>query len=132
MRSRLYRRPKLNTRKIYEKLVKNYVKYWRHALKLDNWTITSEVVDEYDSYASMHTSPTSSTCELKILNPDNVPKEWKGVRDLEVTVVHELLHTRWHYAVRSAKRDDHLEQAIEATAISMVAAKRNVKIEEIK
>ena len=53
---------------------------------------------------------------------------------MEVTVVHELLHLRFFYCLPNHETDEfmpHVEQAIETTAIAMVAAKRGVNIKEI-
>ena len=71
---------------------------------------------------------------IKFLHPKAIEdSEGTAVSDLEVTVVHELLHVRFvHCHPHSRKFNPHIEQAIETTATAMVAAKRNVSIKEIK
>ena len=57
-----------------------------------------------------------------------------AVKDIEVTVVHELLHLRFFYCMAKHENGEfmpHEEQSIETTAIAMVAAKRGVSIKEI-
>jgi hypothetical protein len=72
---------------------------------------------------------------IEFLHPEALEDEGRtAVRDIEVTVVHELLHLRFFYCLPSHEVDEflpHVEQAIETTAIAMVAAKRNVSIKEI-
>jgi hypothetical protein len=72
---------------------------------------------------------------IEFLHPECMEEDGRtAVKDIEVTVVHELLHLRFFYCLPNHEKDEflpHVEQAIETTAIAMVAAKRGVSIKEI-
>lgn len=77
-------------------------------------------------------NPDHQFCRIKILDPEKVPKDWYGIRDLEVTIVHELLHARLLYALGVKSANCHAELAIEVIAISLVSNRRGVKIEDLE
>jgi hypothetical protein len=90
------------------------------------------VVDDIEDYADSTIKPMQSQVYFRFLDPDFMTEDMTAVRDLEVAVVHELLHLRFFYChPHSGKFNPHIEQAIETTAIAMVAAKRGVSIKEI-
>ena len=90
------------------------------------------VVEDMEDYADSTIKPMQSQVYLRFLDPNFMSENMTAVRDLEVAVVHELLHLRFFYCTsHSGKFDPHIEQAIETTAIAMVAAKRGVNIKEI-
>ena len=70
---------------------------------------------------------------MEVLDPEFMDETHTAVHDLEVTVVHELLHLRFFYCTpHTRKFNPHVECAIESTALAMVAARRNISIKEIK
>lgn len=73
-------------------------------------------------------------CLIEFLIPEKIPDDWWGCRDLEVTLVHELLHTRLMYFSAESKRSNnwHLELAIETIAKALVAARRGIDLEDLK
>ena len=69
---------------------------------------------------------------LSVLDPEKIPEEWRGCKDLEVTVVHELLHARLLFCEdRSKSKHWHLEMAIETIAKALVATRRGITPEEL-
>ena len=72
------------------------------------------------------------TIKLEFLHPKCYPEKWQTSgekQDLEVTVVHELLHTRFIYC---SKRGHQEEMAVETVAQIMVALKRGITVEELQ
>lgn len=129
----------------YQRVTEDLLKFWQHHLHLDNWNIKVKVMDDISQMgdcSGLNTQhPSFQEARIRVLNPDKIPEDWGefGKRDLEVTLVHELLHTRFIYCIPHPK-DNPLnkllhyqeEQAIERTAIALVAARRGVLPEDIK
>lgn len=114
---------------------KGYVKYWQKQLRILDWKIEIEVKDdvtEFDAYAQMKHNRNYQTAVLTVLEPKKIPEDWTGSRDLEVTTVHELIHTRLVYCPSPKEKDNHhLEMAIETLAVALVANRRGISPEEI-
>lgn len=115
-------------------LLKSYVKNWQKSLGLMNWNVYYRFTDDIKCYGRTSIYPMCSEIRMEFADPERLDLEdGIGVKDLEVTVVHELLHVRLHYAVYHDKiHHDHVEQAIESIALGMVASKRNIRIEDIE
>jgi hypothetical protein len=112
------------------------VRYWQKQLRMLDWVFTIEIMDDpkdFDCYGSMAHSLNNQQGFLKLMNPEKIPTEWTGVRDLEVTIVHEMIHTRFIYAIspKKKKKNYHQELAIESTAKALVANKRGITPEEL-
>ena len=117
-----------------EKKVSGYVKYWAKQLRIQDWVISiKEHTDpeEFHGFASIKHHFNSQTALLEYLDPQYIPEDWTGVRDLEVSVVHELLHTRFIWCIPTKKINHFEEQAIEQTAQVLVALRRGVKAEDL-
>jgi hypothetical protein len=125
-----YRRPKISL--LSE--VKAYTRYWQKALRLTDWTITPVITYNPEDYGCSTIKPMQNSVLMEILDPEYMDESHTAIHDPEVTVVHELLHLRFFYCTpkSNGKFQPHLEQAIETTAIAMVAARRNISIKEIK
>jgi len=114
---------------------KAYVKYWQKQLRLLDWKIKVVVrydPEEFNGFACMKHNLNFQMNTLEVLDPSLIKEEWAGCRDLEVTIVHELLHTRFIHAIKRKKESDpHEEMAIEVVAQALVAARRGIDIKEL-
>jgi hypothetical protein len=123
------------TKKQTEKLSWEYIKYWQKQLRLLDWDIRLEVVqnpkDTEDSAAWVKKSQNYQQARITVLDSSKWPEDWTwGSNDLEVTIVHELLHVRLAY-VTGKKQNCHIEMAVETLAMALVAARRGITLEEL-
>lgn len=106
--------------------------YWQGQLRLQDWDMTVTIVRRHAM--SRPTSVASADIEIyhrakiRLLDPiDFHPEDWPVDRDLEVSLVHELLHCVF-YDVGNPKADTPedaaFERAIEVTAIALVRLER--------
>ena len=123
-------------------LAQEYLAYWRPQLRLDH--IDFEIIimrpeeKEHSVLADCRQNPPYHTQKIKIRNPqDRTDKDKEYFRrDLEVCVVHELLHTKeipWcdHPKVNEVLgRDEWLNQlhedSLDAVAEALVRARRGM------
>lgn len=119
-----------------------YVEYWQRQLRLDH--VDFEVI----LYSPEECGSNLATCKIafgrhrqkiQIRHPDDRSEHDKGVfrRDLEVTIVHEMLHTKetpWrdHPSVDEVfKKDNWLaglhEDSLDAVAEALVRARRGIQ-----
>ena len=114
--------------------VEEYVKYWQKQLRLMDWVMTVEIYEDLEKcggYGHAEHSKNFQTVKYGILNPDKIPSDWVGTRDLEVTVVHEILHTRLTFLSVFKKENHHMEMGIETIAKALVANRRGITPEEL-
>jgi len=116
--------------------LKGYVKFWKKSLGLENWKVNYRFSDDIKNYGRTSIYPMCSEIYMEFASPKALEDEecsGVGVNDLEVTVVHELLHVRFHFGVYHDKvHHDHVEMAIEATALSLVANRRGVYVDSLE
>jgi hypothetical protein len=120
--------------KTTKQLAKEYLNYWKKQLRLLDWKFTIKVVDkieELSCFGITKQHPTDQSADIEVFDPEKIPEDWRGIRDLEVTIVHEILHTRLLYAL-GKKCDWHGESAIEIIATALVANRRGVNPEELE
>lgn len=106
--------------------------FWQRLLRLQDWDIEATIVRRHVMQSS--TSLASADIEkyrrakIRLLDPiDWNPQDWPTDRDLEVSLVHELLHCAFHDAgtpKADTPEDVGLERAIEATAVALVTLER--------
>lgn len=110
---------------------KERLEYWKKWLRLSDWDIVVRVARSYDMPAN-----TQGRCEwtdsrkealIKLLDPTDWDPSTIYPQDMEVTLVHELIHL--HLSVLADRRsasieDTILEQAIHALAYSLVGLDR--------
>lgn len=111
-------------------------KYWQKQLRLLDWDIQVENVfddiDKFNSFGETKISENHQYARISLLDPCKIPDMWVGCRDMEVTIVHEILHVRLTYCFDNKGDDDsHKELAIEQLARVMVALKRGISTEEL-
>ena len=117
-----------------DKTVKSHIKYWQKQLRLMDWKISAKIyedVKDFDMFGRNKINRNYQTSEIELLNPKQIPKDWTGARDLEVTIVHEILHTRFTYCSPKKIDNCHIEMAIETTAMALVANRRGITPEEL-
>ncbi len=119
-----------------ENEVKAHVKYWKKHLRILDWQINVKIhedPEEFPHYGRMDHHRNDQVALLNVLNPENIPEDWWGCRDVEVTVVHELIHTRFIFCLLPDKHTlHHQEMAIETVAKALVANRRGISIEDLK
>lgn len=118
-----------------ETAVGEYIEFWQEELRIRDWRISFEIITdpEFDAYAKVRSVPTIGASHIKLLEPSLVPEDWEGCKDLEVTVVHELLHIRFYHCIPEPEKglDVHEELAIETVAIALVANRRGLRVGDL-
>ena len=113
-------------------LANQYLKYWQKQLRLLDWEFKLEIsTNPEDFFGRNIQNPNYQSAIITLLHPDSIPKDWSRIADLEVTLVHELLHTRLMYAI-GKRCDHHGEMAIETIAVALVANKRGIPPEDLE
>jgi hypothetical protein len=119
------------------------IAYWQPKLRLDNWKFSFKIHDDVkdiECFALNKQDPNYEIATIEVLDPSKIPESWKGCRDIEVTILHELLHTRLLYVAplpekkkeKGKKANWQVEMAVETISRAMVAAKRGIEPEDIK
>jgi hypothetical protein len=100
---------------------------WQKTLKLRDWDIAVEVPEKnIESQGSCLFYPSVRQARITLCHPRYKPKETITLWDMEVTIVHELLHVKFN-CVPLNKGETHLnefEAAIDGTAQILVNLKR--------
>lgn len=107
--------------------VSEYVGYWKRQLRLEDWDITIEVpAHDPKGYAEVTRHQCLNAAHMVVRNPYMVPPASLANNDLEVTVVHEMLHIRFPNVdfPRNSADDNLFELGIERTAQALVALNR--------
>lgn len=127
------------TDKQLAKEIRELIRYWQRQLWLPNWKfkfrIHTDPKEIKGSFALNEHSPNNEVAFIHLLHPDKIPEDWIGVRDLEVTIVHEMVHTRLIYVAHPSKKrvkNWNLEMAVEVIAKALVANRRGIDPEELK
>ena len=114
--------------------------YWQKKLRIYDWTI-GLAIGRKDSFdvegraGEIHITEANGSAKILILDPVDYPKNSYIKQDMEVTLVHELLHLRFFPDARN-KQEELLgmllmEQAIERTAQALVELRRNGKDKDV-
>jgi hypothetical protein len=123
------------TNKDLEKLIK----YWQPRLKLKDWHFeirfavdNGEIEEKLKSgFARTHHSPMSKKARILVKPSDKISKDTLDCVDIEVTVVHEMLHMLL-LPIDSFKDNelsqDRLEHIIETLALALVQEKRKKEV----
>ena len=103
------------------------ITYWQRQLRLEDWDVTV-IVPDYDpeGAAKISTSNVMGVAKITIRNPAITPPGRFGPEDLEISVVHELLHLRFPHIdpAVSSLADQSYELGIEQTARALVRLNR--------
>ena len=114
--------------------------YWQKKLRIYDWTI-GLAIGRKDSFeveercGEINISVANGSAKILILDPVDYPKSNYIKQDMEVTLVHELLHLRFFPDARN-KQEELLgmllmEQAIERTTQALVELRRNGKDKDV-
>jgi len=102
--------------------------WWQSVLGLSDWYIKVRVKRKYDlppdSQGTCNWTYSRMEAAVKILHPNDYDPGFLVPQDMELTLVHELVHIR-HAPFQPADDNLHHEQAVEAIAKALVALKRN-------
>lgn len=106
-----------------------YVEKWAPRLRLENYDI--EVVEapkDFEEHAQIICNVPHLCARMLVRDPKNADPESLSTSDLEVTVVHELLHVRFGEVMLEleGKANWANETATEAVAHALVAGDRRV------
>ena len=119
-----------------------YLGYWQRELRLDHFDFEIKVMHPKEKcgvMADCTEAPMYSIQKIRILNPTDRTDKDRAVfrRDLEVSIVYELLHTKeatWrdHPKVKAVLDEDEWlkqlhEDSIDATAQALVRARRGMR-----
>lgn len=110
------------------------VKYWQPRLKLKDWNFSISFADDLEieaklktGFARTHSSYMSKEARILIKPYDKISKDVIGCKDIEVSVVHEMLHMLCLPFDSFKEEDmehDALEHTVETLAIALVSEKR--------
>jgi hypothetical protein len=121
--------------------VQPQVDYWKKMLRLEDWSVKIAIVDHKENqnfWARVSVKPWFQAAYMEVVNPFTDPDRIKpGVDkehdiDLEVSLVHELLHLRYEHGTMGVKKKNKgswyaYESATEITARALVAARHGVE-----
>jgi hypothetical protein len=102
---------------------------WQERLRLQDWDIRLKIQRGREMHYDNNDGECRRIPELKIayvyLN-DPVDYDGHWPYDMEVTLVHELMHIHWNYCISDRDSAEYhlMEAAIECTAQALVTAKR--------
>jgi len=103
------------------------LRYWRRALRLMDWDITLHVCRHFEMperLGECAVNATSREARIRILDPRDISPDATAVsRDVEVTLVHELLHVLFPQD-EDGWCSTQQEQAIDTTARALVNLRR--------
>jgi hypothetical protein len=117
--------------------LRRWCRQWQRRLRLGLWRIKIKFArsremtngDGSISWGQAQTLEEHGEARVKILDPDDY-KDNQGRREIEETLVHELLHVLWQPVLRDDKpganqaKDIAIEQAINILASLLVAQQR--------
>lgn len=107
-----------------------YVGFWKKQLRLEDWDVTVTVpAHDPGGYARISHHQCYQHARMTIRHPEMLPPDAYANNDLEVTVVHELLHLRFANVQfpKDGPEDIAHELGIERTAEALVAMSRGEK-----
>lgn len=104
---------------------------WQTRLRLKDWNLRVRLDPKLDCYGRNRGHTWYQDGEIVLKPSDSIPEDWKeSCQDLEVTLVHELLHCHLSPITDRAKEDSFevgiCEKVIEMCAQALVAAKRGL------
>lgn len=107
--------------------------YWQPLLRLSDWHIRIRVVRGVVTGGALGRAFANQMRDGEVLLKDPIDIDFSGIHnaDMEVTLVHELLHLRFWWVHDSIEKDtpEHFleESAIEATAQALVYINRRAQ-----
>ncbi len=112
-----------------EQRLKQQLTLWQDRLKLSDWDISLELARSADLRAgtlgNVHWDKPAKTAQIRVLDPNDYQTSYSvALRDMEFTIVHELIHLELASLPRSdASRSDE-EVAVNQMAGALLALDR--------
>lgn len=79
-----------------ESTIQDRLQFWQHQLKLDDWKISLTVArrDDLKSHTlgGIRWDKHKRSATIQVLDPADYPTPAAAMEDIEVTIVHELVH----------------------------------------
>ena len=100
---------------------------WQETMRLQDWDIALEIKRRHDmpqdglGLASIRLNELSAIIILQ--DPDDISPEWETDMDVELTIVHELVHLKTHQALLTQDKLA-VEQMVEGLARVLVRLDR--------
>lgn len=110
--------------------------YWQRVLRLQDWEIEVNVARAYhmrlDGLAECHWQIKKRMAVINLQDPIDFDPGWLGDRDMELSLVHELLHLHLApWSPQEGTEDDVFEeQAIHAMSKAFVELERRDELED--
>jgi hypothetical protein len=111
--------------------------FWQRVLRLQDWDVSVSIVRRHDlrceSALAEGTISQYRRAQLRVLDPaDWGPREWPIERDMEASLLHELIHLHLHDLRVAEKRADGsdtpewtaLERCAESVARALLTVER--------
>jgi|APSaa5957512622_1039677.scaffolds.fasta_scaffold13869_3 hypothetical protein len=113
--------------------IQDHLRYWQERLRVQDWDVTLRVLRYHEMGEGLlgqcFRNDASRTAEIRLLALEDVSGSVTPPgRDLEVTLVHELLHVLFHGASDETENRIAFEQAIDATARALVELDRGASV----
>lgn len=104
--------------------------YWQRRLNLEDWSITVKVCRarelRRETVGNVHWDPEKKTAVIRVLDSSDYQLPFASVlRDVETTVVHELVHLELAYLPRTESSATPEEQAVTRIADALLKLHRN-------
>jgi hypothetical protein len=105
---------------------------WQIRLRLEDWDISVKFEKHCECLANARLKPNHKAAEIVLLETEFINPNGLGNKDLEVSLVHELLHIQAghlteHLCEKGNERYyDDMERVVELTAIALVGLRRRV------
>jgi hypothetical protein len=120
----------LQQRSEQESFAADRLGYWQRRLNLQDWSITVKVCRSTDlrreTVGNVHWDSEKKTAIIRVLDASDYTIPFASVlRDVEMTVVHELVHLELAYLPRTESSATPEEQAVTRIADALLKLHRN-------
>lgn len=117
-------------RAVQEVFASDRLSYWQRRLKLSDWSITVKVCRgselRRETVGNVHWDPEKKTAVIRVLDASDYKLQFSDVlRDVENTVVHELVHLELAYLPRTESSASPEEQAVNRLTEALLKLHRN-------
>jgi hypothetical protein len=104
--------------------------FWQQRLNLQDWKVSITVCRSSDlrrqTVGNVHWDPKKKTAVIRVLDASDYEIGFPAVlRDVEITVVHELVHLELAYLPRNESSADPEEQAVNRITDALLKLHRN-------
>ena len=110
----------------FDELAERMLRKWQTILRLQDWDIVLKVIRFYEVHnealAACRHSITKLSAEITVRVPHDLPstERWPGDNDVELSIVHELLHVKLAPLSIPDRLEVEQEQIVESLARTLV------------